>query len=85
MWSRQRLAAHLDRYANLDLTVLATHVCPSTSQSIFPNVEAAQEHVRTVKCVFLANVSATWSNNPIPKESLVVLELEAPEHVYLEC
>jgi hypothetical protein len=59
-------------------------VYPSTSQSIFHNVEAAQEHARTAKCVFLDNVSATWSINPIPQESLVVLELEALEDVCLE-
>jgi hypothetical protein len=59
-------------------------VCPSTFQSIFLNVEVAQEHARTVKCVFLANVSTTWSTDPILQELLVVLELEALEHVCLE-
>jgi hypothetical protein len=47
-------------------------------------VEVAQEHARTVKCVFLANVSTTWSTDPILQELLVVLELEALEHVCLE-
>jgi hypothetical protein len=84
MLSRRRLAAHLGSNADLDLTAQATNVCPSTSQSIFHNVEAAQEHARTVKCVFLDNVLATWSINPIPQESLVVLELEALEDVCLE-